>query len=901
MLKYQFNINNNLTNLVEEIQCEAIFLSSQGDYISGLTSYNYNLVNNQTLYVNEDGTSLYQPYTAEISDVIRKGYVIYKQKYPIQEFIYNDQIYKGIVFADGYKYIADENNNLKFSSYFLNDNEFNANIGNETSIFINTRYYIYNGQINIGGYIYNVDFGDDTPSITLKDGVTKLQVQDYSQREYFTSFKISKNLDYPLTVEHISFTKSYPYIIYGTNYQTEKYYLQYDIVNDTKNFYLTNGEKKIPLTINNYNPDKSIDIISLENQDFQINEEWRNTENGDYVHLYLDNSNYEFHSGQKIKITSNPLIDMEYPIITDSNGSNFVIVQGEKYFVSNDEILYVLYEDQEYELKQLTYKTINENNQEIIDTKYYILCDNVPMILLKLSDTEVCRFNESDDFQQFIDNQIKYPIIRYKYVDINGEKIKVQKQIKPNSNTEYEVIYYNALTTIYLSVLEVKSGNQLRCKLYTNTVDNGYVLNGIVNFHENYIFELINQLFDDSLLDNKPYNITPYKNPLYKIYRSVSVLKIPIKLSTNTSLNLHQEFNCQTQFFDVEKNKAINPIIDMEKDIYYPYYYDFSTQKFTEIQKIKFYLHFRSRDLTNWKINNNSYINVNTDVYNNWNILDYYNADITNTTALNPFIDFSQCPYYQPSDLLYFLNFSDDDVFYQKDKIGKSFLRLSFYDNNDPRNQNLLHTATVFVNEGNLYQTYINNRKKNGTFINVGQFTSSSQMVINNNISVNTEPVKQVNDDFYEIDINDDKRLSMSFSIDNLFNSTESSEGFYLYLFKEYSNGLHEKDIHLKIEFNHASIGRTITFMQPYKIIDNNKEMLNFTNNDDLNILKRGCTLQSLYDHIYIKIHVKYDYDLKRFCYYLPEWLTKYNNNKSEMKFNLYELKLADESIDTTK
>ena len=40
-------------------------------------------------------------------------------------------------------------------------------------------------------------------------------------------------------------------------------------------------------------------------------------------------------------------------------------------------------------------------------------------------------------------------------------------------------------------------------------------------------------------------------------------------------------------------------------------------------------------------------------------------------------------------DLLYFLNFTNEDVFYQKQKIGKSFLRLSFFDSPNPQNQNL--------------------------------------------------------------------------------------------------------------------------------------------------------------------------------------------------------------------
>ena len=136
-----------------------------------------------------------------------------------------------------------------------------------------------------------------------------------------------------------------------------------------------------------------------------------------------------------------------------------------------------------------------------------------------------------------------------------------------------------------------------------------------------------------------------------------------------------------------------------------------------------------------------------------------------------------------------------------------------------------------------------------------------------------------------------------------MFECSESSEGFYLYLFREYSSGIHERDIYLKVEFNHAGVGRTVTFMQPFKTINDegDREMLNMSDSNDVSLLKKGCKLQEMYDHIYIKVHVKYDFDSKRYYYYFPEWMTKHNDNKSEMRLNLYELKIADESLTMEK
>ena len=152
----------------------------------------------------------------------------------------------------------------------------------------------------------------------------------------------------------------------------------------------------------------------------------------------------------------------------------------------------------------------------------------------------------------------------------------------------------------------------------------------------------------------------------------------------------------------------------MEKDVYYSYYYTENDDN--EVDEIVFDLHFRSRNMDDWTINDD-----NKEGYLcNWNILDNYRlmngSEVLNSdnTKLNhkPLIkiDSNDFNFYQPSDLLYYLNFTDKDIYYQKQKVGKSFLRLSFFDSNDPKTQSLLHTSTIFLNEGELYKKYIDNR-----------------------------------------------------------------------------------------------------------------------------------------------------------------------------------------------
>ena len=79
-----------------------------------------------------------------------------------------------------------------------------------------------------------------------------------------------------------------------------------------------------------------------------------------------------------------------------------------------------------------------------------------------------------------------------------------------------------------------------------------------------------------------------------------------------------------------------------------------------------------------------------------------------------------------------------------------------------------------------------------------------------------------------------------------------------------------------------------------YEIYENEiKSMLEFPT--DIDILKSGCTLNKLYENLFIEIKVKYDFDLRKFVYYLPSWLVD-KDNLNQMHFNLYELKIADES-----
>ena len=121
-------------------------------------------------------------------------------------------------------------------------------------------------------------------------------------------------------------------------------------------------------------------------------------------------------------------------------------------------------------------------------------------------------------------------------------------------------------------------------------------------------------------------------------------------------------------------------------------------------------------------------------------------------------------------------------------------------------------------------------------------------------------------------------------------------------MFKEYSKKLHEATIYMKVEFNHAGIGKTIQFMYPRRIGSDDEvgEPLYMSNPEHLKILKNGFKIEDIYKQTHIPLRVIYDEKDNKYVYYLPEKLRQNNflNVDDEiMEFNLFETKFANESI----
>ena len=247
---------------------------------------------------------------------------------------------------------------------------------------------------------------------------------------------------------------------------------------------------------------------------------------------------------------------------------------------------------------------------------------------------------------------------------------------------------------------------------------------------------------------------------------AVNTVKIPISQKFENDL-FHNDM-IQKNFVDKAVANAINPIIDMEKDVYTP-----AIQKevgeqvnaeYDDCFKIIFNLHFlehrdtmKNGQKEKWICDKNSYWN-GTRVLEKEYVVDEYetdekykkenkkvidlkgrvynydieNGEISKADKYDYFSYYGEIPTEKPStrkddgfdnpnkkesndynienyeeykklrdkrvklteyqsDLLSYLGFTNDDVKYQKSKLKKSFLRISFYDSDNIGNQNLLH------------------------------------------------------------------------------------------------------------------------------------------------------------------------------------------------------------------
>lgn len=281
------------------------------------------------------------------------------------------------------------------------------------------------------------------------------------------------------------------------------------------------------------------------------------------------------------------------------------------------------------------------------------------------------------------------------------------------------------------------------------------------------------------------------------------------------------------------------------------------------------------------------------------------------------------------SDLLGFMYFTTDDAKRKADKLSKSFLRLTFFDSKNPEKQNMLGTSTLYFDTSRYldaidrqYEKASNGKvslhyeptaksrqldRINGVsgFDNINANGKTSPSVLNEafrtHIAYGGDTITTLGD--LQLGVSEAKLDSRIIVKDSLSDKL-SSEGFYAYILKEFSDKKQPKIIYMKAEFFHAGVGIKVPMVIPTKYDGNggydaiiNKDESGNTewNEETYNEFIEGYDTNSVFDRLYIPIKIEYDNSRKKFIYSIAEennysdTIQRVDNN---LIFNLFELKI---------
>ena len=244
-------------------------------------------------------------------------------------------------------------------------------------------------------------------------------------------------------------------------------------------------------------------------------------------------------------------------------------------------------------------------------------------------------------------------------------------------------------------------------------------------------------------------------------------VSVPIAEDFATNAFAEDAFN---SFTESRKNRAVNKIVDYEKMKFTPCYRG-SNGKIRLYNSIKFNINLRDRKGSeDWTVNDENYWFA----YNT--ISQSGRLKKTNKNVSG-------------ADIISSLDFEDNDIYYQKNKVKNTFLRISFYNSNDRKTQQLLYSVKLYLDSGRLYGKYIKD---------VENRSESEGMVV----------------DDWGLGENG---LYVDFTCSSSYDTGNTSEGFYLYLFPSNLDEETGGTIYMKAELNNSKYGYTIPLTLPMK------------------------------------------------------------------------------------
>lgn len=333
---------------------------------------------------------------------------------------------------------------------------------------------------------------------------------------------------------------------------------------------------------------------------------------------------------------------------------------------------------------------------------------------------------------------------------------------------------------------------------------------------------------------------------------NVYAMELGVPLERDTEYRLSDTQKHLNEYIETVKKTILPEIVDNEKQRFIPIYYDDKGNP-KQLKEIIFNLHFRDRrdlDLNDGSLRD-GWKTSDEQVWNGMTLQNgYLNYDVKG-------IDDSY------GDTLDYLGFTEDDVKYSKNKIKKSFIRCTYYPSKDMLKKEALAYATVFMDMGELYNKYI---KISGRKLNV----------------------------FDAGRLDKDLRISSVFKINHNRQNQKSSEGFYLYFYpNEIDVESQQKTIYMKVEFNHAGVGKTVPMMLPRnkngKVLSSQEKTfpLNFTPEvfDENGNSGIDFDFESYQNAMLIPIEISYNMQLGKFVYRFPFATVK----DGRVELNLFE------------
>jgi len=953
MLNYRIKLTDGDIK-AEELVWREKYLSSDLSFITGVTSQDYHLEKFNKLAVSN--TSLSTPNNIlqlESKNVKRQGYaVIIDKEYAVNSGTVIDYstedsgttIEYKYIFLNGKYYYSDSADTFQIDNWLVESGnivvETSISVSGTSAVTIDTIAWIEDGKVVIDGNEYIYDFEReglkyfDDGRILFPSEITACEDIEFKPYvDYVTKFKLLKGEDIEEPFEAISFVKYYYFIKYKDEYLNIYKvgdYFYYDIPK-----YLMDGSEDLsPISgrvfyANDTNVDaltEDIEIsgrtfdalrentcyVRIEGTTFFVENEVLNANEGKEIAIYLEDGENTINIGDRLCLVRT--FEERYPEEMHTINEEFVIYGETKYKVEPNICDRAIINGSEFDIDYINGKTESADCLVMIDG------EAVPMEIIKEEENfKLKRYGKvmtpieesiglSPTTNPYVARDARYDILQYSGVTINGNKYRIE-----NESGETKYIMMDLPKEYTFVVSNIIGSSMLICSPYLSLFDyneefidemSRYMCDDVVTNQVHFSVYGKNNVFGNREITkelafnvtNTPISSDDYFNLFdnFTIYTNNGYIHIPLSLNAPQGGNPLLDDTVQRDFFEAKKKEAINPIIDMEKDVYIPKSfeggYNGSSTDFKEIEEIRINLHFRTRNLENWKIIEDG----------NWFITDYFPYEFENHSDISKSI---LNKVWNHSDLVGLLNFTNNDVYYQKSKIAKSFLRLSFYDSTDKQNQTLLATSTVFMDEHRMFKRYVDNSRKNeNNFIAVN---SNDEVKFRNKISVNSELYNGEIDDeteynYEDLVIDDDHRIGSEFIIKNKYETDTSSEGYYLYIFREYSENLSPKPIYMKVEFNHAGIGHIIPFTIPM-LWSENADSNGYIYPEsaltpaDLDVLKNGTNLEDANEQMYIPLYAVYDFKHKEYGYVFDSrYVTVEDGN---ITMNLFEMKFNEGKI----